>query len=407
MAKVNRARYFDQHTSPVVILLVALLGTYGQTAIGLLPLMVTSWVESNGFSESSAGFIGSATLVGMTLGLAAAVLLLKHRPHAWVATMGIFIALGGDILSIYQQAPLHLGIVRFIAGSGYGLVIASVVSWFARHEMADRCFGTFMLLQLLVFAGLFTLIPFLEPRIGPATSNYSLIALGSFCLLLAPLLRLNPPDKDETRRAKETRSVLFPDDVPRTISIAAVVAPGFVLMATVGFWAFLHRFGLSQGIAENRLGAILGLVTLSGIPASLAVIWLGGRLGRLVPILIGLTGLLIPMIMFGLGATFLGAYVMGGVLFTMAWSFSIPVMQAIQADLDATGELATLSTIPQSIGSAMGPVTFAMALGVGYYPLGFAMMTVLVLISLIMVIRPALAAQGSVLKKTEISCSRH
>lgn len=380
-----------QHRRPTVIVLVALLGTYGQTAIGVLPLMLSVWVEGRGFSETTAGLIGSLTLVGMTLGLAMSVLLLRYRTHAWIATAGVIIALSSDTISIFQQAAFPLAVMRTVAGLGYGLVVACVVSWFARHEAADRCFGTFMLLQLLVFAFLLSVIPLLEVRVGEAAPYLCLIFLGIVSLFLVPLLKLNQPDPDVTPVEVNEPRPFLPKDLPAPISIAAVLAPGIVLIAAVGFWAFLQRFGISIGIPQKQLGTILGLITLSGIPASLAVIWIGSRFGRLVPVLIGLGGLLIPMLMFASGAASLGLYVVGGILFTMSWSFSIPTIQAVQSDLDDSGQLAAISTMPQAIGSAIGPTAFAMASGAGGYSAGFFMMILLILVSLVVVIPPTLA----------------
>ena len=177
----------DRHSSPLVILLIALLGAYGQTAIGILPVMVSSWVERLGFSESAAGYIGSATLAGMTLGLAASVVMLKHRSYAFVAALGVSIALVCDLLSIWQMTASVLGFFRLVAGLGYGLVIASVVSWFARQEHADRCFGTFMLLQILVFAPLLAVVPILEASTGAKAPYICLLLLGLISLLILPL----------------------------------------------------------------------------------------------------------------------------------------------------------------------------------------------------------------------------
>jgi hypothetical protein len=64
-------------------------------------------------------------------------------------------------------------------------------------------------------------------------------------------------------------------------------------------------------------------------------------------------------------------------------------MQTVQADLDRTGRLAALSTIPHAIGAAIGPSAFALALGFGRFPAGFAMTVVFVAVSLMMVQIPA------------------
>jgi hypothetical protein len=68
-------------------------------------------------------------------------------------------------------------------------------------------------------------------------------------------------------------------------------------------------------------------------------------------------------------------------------------MQSIQADLDRSGQLAALSTIPQAIGSAIGPAVFAFALGIGQYSFGFSAVIILLVIGTVMVIPPALIGE--------------
>ena len=385
MAETGLDPWYKNQSHALVIGLVALLGTYGETAIGMLPMMVTGWIESGGLDEATAGYLGSATLGGMTLGLAAAVLLIKRHNHAWVARVGVIIALGADLASAGITAPLVLGMVRVCAGIGYGLVVATIVNWFARHPAADRCFGAFMLLQLLVFATLFVLVRYLTTWLGSIAGFACLFVLGACCLTIVPLLNtqreMHPEKRTEAQGAVRPLALCW--------QLSVVLAPAVLLVAMVGFWAYLSQLGIAMGIDADHVAQALGAVTLTGVPATLGVIWLGDRWGRQRPIWLGIAGLLMPIGLFWMGPTGLVSFLIGGALFNMAWSFIIPSMQAVQADLDRTGRLAALSTIPQAIGAAIGPAAFALALGFGRFPAGFAMAVVFVVVSLMMMQIPA------------------
>ena len=167
------------------------MGTYGLAAVGIVPIMIGSWVSSLGIDEKTAGFIGSAGFTGMTLGLVIAVLLLKRHKITRIVAGGIGIAIVSDGLSILAQEPVTLGVMRFSAGIGYGILEASIVSWFARNEQADRCFAVFMLLQLLLISILLVSIPYFETSLGGATPYVFLIGFGLISVLGLPLLNLN------------------------------------------------------------------------------------------------------------------------------------------------------------------------------------------------------------------------
>lgn len=219
--------WYRDYRHPLVICLVALLGTYGQTAIGILPVMVTAWIEHAGMGEAAAGHLGSATLAGMTVGLAACVVLLSSRSHAWVARLGVVMAVASDVLSASLADPLTIGLARALAGVGYGLVVATVVSWLARHPAADRCFGTFMLLQLLVFAPLIVAVPYLASFLGTSAGYVCLIVLGAASLIIVPLLNLQP----EAPEAEVVAADGGAGPLPGRWRWAAIAAPAVLLVA--------------------------------------------------------------------------------------------------------------------------------------------------------------------------------
>lgn len=383
------------HTSPWVITCVTLIGAYALTALGILPIMVGSWVEFLGFDEQTAGFIGSATLIGLTAGMAVAIKVFSHLSNAQLALGGIVVAVVFDGLSILAETPILLGVLRFGAGFGYGLALIAVMSWIGRHESADRCFGALMLLQIMIFAPMLVVIPILESAIGRSASYICLIGFGLMSFILHPLLNLNAVKKNDDGSTGQS-GLFAPREAEQKsnrqtgLTIAAVAAPSIFLTAVIGLWAYLARYGLSLGIEKEMIGSVLGGVTLVGIPASGLVIWSGNRFGRLVPVVFGILTVLLPVSAFYLGFNSFWIYVAATGAITFGWSYAFPYMQAVQSDLDPSGRLVAIALIPQSIGSAVGPSAFAIALGADSYSAGFLLAMILLGVSMIIALPPIL-----------------
>lgn len=390
------------HTSPVVIVLIGLIGAYALTALGVLPIMVGNWVVQLGISERTAGFIGSATIAGLTCGKLLGVTVLARRRSVELATWGIATSLVFDGLSIFAHEPVLLGVIRYGAGFGYGLALIAVMTWFGRHENADRCFGVIMLLQVLIFAPLLVLVPILENYLGSTAPYLCLLVLGSLSFVARPLLNLNSPDSgegmgdgDEVAAAdfSEAGNAVRGFKADFALRIAAVAAPTIFLVGVMGIWAYLARYGAYLDIESEQVGSVLGAVTLIGIPASLLVIWSGNRFGRLLPVMAGLAAVLLPIAMLYLGFESFAVYVVAAAAFTFGWSYGFPYMQAVQADLDPSGRLVAIAMIPQGLGSAIGPAAFAIAMGIGGYSAGFLLVTVMLATSMVVVLPPIFAAR--------------
>src|SRR3546814_10874527 len=76
-----------------------------------------------------------------------------------MAQASIAIAIVGDVLSILARTGLELGFARVLAGLGLGLLAGVMTNWFGRHEQAERGFGMSIMLQFVLTALFFAVIP--------------------------------------------------------------------------------------------------------------------------------------------------------------------------------------------------------------------------------------------------------
>ncbi len=131
-------------------------------------------------------------------------------------------------------------------------------------------------------------------------------------------------------------------------------------------FTYAERIGVSLALSNERVGEILGIATLLGIPAGFAVVWIGDRYGELKPILaalaLAISGLLI--LLNGSGASI---YVIAMCVLSIAWAFGLPYFQAFEARLDPGGSVVVTGGSFTSAGAALGPAIAAMVVAPNDY----------------------------------------
>lgn len=395
MPRTKRAWWSHcDHRSLTTIAAISFAGAYGLMAIGALPLLVTHWASGLALGEQSAGLIAAANVTGATLGLAVCLWLVTRLPLPTIATIGVLVAVLGDLSSLVATGTASLCGTRLISGFGMGLVSASVTNWIARHEDSGSGFGMLMLFQFLMTSALLFIVPQLQTLIGPSAIYLCLLAAGLITLIFIPLMNLNGGATPLLRQTKPRPTA------PRLarfsgLAIAAgcaVAGQALFELAGIGIWTYEHRFGVASGLSESRAAELLALATLMGIPASLVVIWVGNRFGRLMPILIGLAGYAIPAICFALREPSPLGYMLGLGAMNAAWCFVIPYFQAAQSALDRSGRTAIAGVLVASLAGSIGPVLLGTAIsGTDFAPL-FILATIILALSTAAAIPAGIAA---------------
>lgn len=134
-------------------------------------------------------------------------------------------------------------------------------------------------------------------------------------------------------------------------------------------------------LSNPRIGEILGVATVLGIPGAFGVVWLSDRAGRLLPILatvlasiLALTLLLIPTGAIGYGIAM-------GIL-SIAWAFGLPYFQAVEANLDPGGSVVVAGGFFTATAAAIGPAFAASLVG----PDGYGSVLVVAIVLYVVVI---------------------
>ena len=214
----------------------------------------------------------------------------------------------------------------------------------------ERGYGIFMAFQFgLSAVGLYGL-PLLLPDVGVIGMYLSLAAAAVLSLVLRESVIHRGITVEDA--AIEIHMLIKP------AAILAMLGIGFYETANFMYYTYADRIGVGFGLTDYRIGEILGFASLLGIPAALAVVWLGDRFGQLAPLVIALllaigslSWLLIPA-----GAA---SYIVSMSVLGFAWAFGLPYFYAVEARLDPSGSVVVVGGFFTSCGSVAGPALAA------------------------------------------------
>jgi predicted MFS family arabinose efflux permease len=233
----------------------------------------------------------------------------------------------------------------FFAIRAIGAVATSVAGilglvYLSYTPSPSRTYGWYTSFQTVVqSAGLFS-VPVIAKNMGIEGLQLTLAGLFFAVAFLSYFLPSIPPEK--FTRAKDTTAAVAPIAWgPAIPAMLAWLSFGFF---TSDFFAYSERFGDARGLDAERIGLILAITMGAGLPASLFVSWLGDRIGKVVPVLIGgacgfISCLFLLMPEFGETGYWIALTV-----FSLVWSFVYPYLLALFADIDPVGRLLVATT---------------------------------------------------------------
>ncbi len=375
------------------MLLVVITGFVGVAPLAVLPAWVGGMMDHLGLSEQQAGVIASANLFGSAIGMLIVAGLLKHFSLLRLAIMGVGLEVVADLASLFFDAALQLGCLRFAAGIGGGVVTATAISWIAQQPNPERGYGLFMMLQFGVGALILAVLPHFMAVNGVNVIYLVFIAFAFLSLVLSPALKCSL--KRKIHQGNDNDGIEVAAEKIKLLPVGlSFVAVGLFEAANAGVWAYIERVGLAIPLPRDTLGMILAIASLVGIPGALAVVWLGIRRGRFLPIAAGLScGMLSLLLLLGVDDLLL--YMVAIMALSASWSFTLPYLQGIQAQLDPQGRIAVLGYFVVMVGVALGPALYGGVVGSGDYS-NAMWLGVLLLVGCLIAIAPVAIATDQV-----------
>ena len=135
----------------------------GVSSYNFQPFLVGGFVSQVGLSETQAGLIMAANMLGVCAALVVATLGLKKWPRNRLALIALLAMSLGNMASVFASDVEAFLVLRFVVGLGEGLAIAAAVSAVAGFANPDRMFALVMVgMSFYGMAGLLVLPGLLE-----------------------------------------------------------------------------------------------------------------------------------------------------------------------------------------------------------------------------------------------------
>jgi len=364
-------------------LLVAtiLIHTIGPQTVLLLPGFVQGMVEYIGFSDQQAGYVVSAELWGMTIATIAMMLLVSRVNWRHMIALSLGIMIVGNLLSVFLMDFSAFLVVRFFTGLGGGAIVALTYATFGLTAKADRNFGLGITFVLVYSAAIYPFMPWIYANVG---MEGMLIFFSLFAVVGLPFVRHIPASGEE--HVEVDKQAVNIDWTRKALALAAIL---IYFVANFVVWTYIFRIGVAAGITEQQVANGLSFSQFLGIAGALTAAIVGAKIGRGIPLTLGILGGTIPLVfLFGLNSALFYAVIVS--VYQFAWNMTHPYLLAAMASFDPSGKMVVYGTAMQFIGVSIGPTVGAIAINTDGYENVLTIAVVLLVISLALILPPVL-----------------
>lgn len=344
--------------SKASLLSAILLGTLGVLSFIVQPALVQGFVTHLGLSEPQAVNLAGLEMLGVAI--ATVLLALPRNPLGWrhCLAIGIALAILGNLASALLVSSPQLWMARLLAGLGHGAIISLSFTFIGLTARVDRNVAWYLVALLTYGAAGLWIMPDLLDQIGIA----GLFGLFAVFLMIgfATLRHVPQSSKARTQPSPTARQLSLNMLI---IGLAGVLAYN---MAQGIAWAILFLVGIAAGHSEGEVAQALFVSQLFAILGALGSVFLAERMGRWLPIALGMAfgAGCIAMLM---GQPALGIFLMAVCGFNLLWNFVLPFILGAVSDFDTSGRMMGPAIAMQMIGLGGGPLLAAQLITDGSY----------------------------------------
>lgn len=364
-------------------IVLAFVAMTGLAYINFLPGVVNALALNLGFSEAEAGQLVASNGYGGLLGSGLAIFLV--RTLRWRPAMAGFLAVLAllDAGTLWVEGYGLMLIWRFAAGVAGGLCVGLGFAVLARLHNPDRAFGTLLFIQFSIGSLVIALLPTLEAMLGGAAVFQLMAALALLSLLLMGVLPEFKPQTASTDRRSVTGS--------RSKALLLMLAILSYQVAASGIWAYVGLIGIEAGLDSEAVSLYIATTGLTGLLGALLPMLSAGRTGRLPRVLAGVVLSILAALLLSLPQLSTPLYITAMALLFFSWPAVQAWLLAVTAELDGSGQLATVAAVMASVGLASGPLLAASLLEPGDYSTMLQGCALIFVASLVLLIRPVRA----------------
>lgn len=346
------------------------IGVAGFMSANLVPFMILALQKSLGVGATEAGTLMTACLLATAITCLLVTRFTEGRGRYLVARVGLAtMAVGFGVAAFDLNAALTIvGVI--VGGIGGGGAVAAGGAALAALRNPNRVSGVSGLANRAIVTIVLAVIPLIGIGMGSAFGILAGLALVLFFVAGwlpvidgAPTAEVEPAPADA--EAPTGAMITTTTGTYRTrTSTRLITVAGFALLVmfavwAVGedsLWAMSGAIGVAQaGMSDEQLGLVLSASTAGGLIVSVALIFVGARFGRALPlgILLGLGGSLKLFACLTNDPTvFLITMIAWNTVYAVAFMYVV----ATAAALDATGRWSGPVLGVYLIGSSFAPL---------------------------------------------------
>lgn len=339
------------------------IGVVGFMTANLVPLMMIALSDQLGLTVTQAGTVMTASLLSTALTALITARWAAGTQRQLIARIGLFIAfLGFGAAAVVPIAPLAIAGV-IVGGLGAGGAVSSAGAALAALRNPNRASGFSGLTNRVLVTVVLALIPLFGIVMQSAFGILALLALAAFFtvrwLPLSTAAAVSTPVVGAAIEPAPSARVPGKPTSDRRVTIAGfILLVSFALWAVAedSLWAMAGAMGADHaGFTEQNLGLVLSASTAGGLVVAIALIFVGAKGGRALPLGI--------MLVLGGALKIWAAYATDPVLYAgliIVWNTiyatAFMYIVATAAALDAAGRWSGPLLGTYLVGSSFAPV---------------------------------------------------
>lgn len=312
----------------------------------IMPIYVGALADSYGFNSQQLGWLTSTELSGQVVAILLALYWIRRLSWRVIVAWSALVLMVCNLLSIYADgAYVLLLLIRGLAGFAVGCILAIGCSLLGDTAQADRNFGLLIGAEVFLQVIMFALLPRYIAVYG-VDAIYSVLAASAVIALLLSALIPDQGGKHDLEHGGGKGKLRLP---ALGLFATALFFAGIMLV-----WSFIERLGIARGFGSAEIGEALSISGAVSLLGALLAAVLADRLGRVLPMLAGVVGILLSYWVLATQHSYLG-FVFAVSLMAVFWNFWVPYQMGAVAAVDLGGHYTVLIPFAQSLGVAVGP----------------------------------------------------
>lgn len=360
---------------------IFLVGVIAPEVFIVQPGFVQGLVVYLGFDDQGAGYTASAEMFG----LAATTILMTFVAHRvnWrkVVFWSLLIMFVANVLCTMTADLNSFVALRFVAGLGAGSLVSLSFAAVGLTSNPDRNFG-FLIMWVLTYGAI--VLWAMPTAYEFAGINGAIWFFALFPLTAIPFIRHMPATGENVVQVEEDAVNLT--GTMKTLALFAMLA---YFMAQGVVWAYLFLIGVSGGLSEQAVANGLMLSQFAGIAGALLAAVIAHKVGRSLPLTIGIVGGALCLY-FLVGTFEFLVFALAVGVYNFFWNMTHPFLLGAMASFDRRGRVVVYAVAMQMVGLAIGPALAASVITEGEFLNVNWLGAALFLLSILLILPPVL-----------------